>query len=340
MEGNRIHSVTSWVSPYVRQFLSEKNKNNDRDYSYFHPSEIGGCPRKIALKMLGMEETNPDTIEDILKFDTGHGVHHRWLTYFRDCGLLSTDKIINIYKRESNITKKNKNRIVLCGESGREYPYKTNEYIWVKNKCKEPNTFTHVDSIQLEDEIYLAEVPFEYEDWRMSGNTDGILKIDGEEYIVDLKSINDKGFWFLFHNEGSNEKPKYDRCHICGDKISGFGSNLSKHLNKQHVSFAEPHKDHIIQMNSYMQFLSVNQTIVVYENKNNHEVVETYIAKDAHVIESIGNLCKNLYEMVKQNQIPQIPSWAAPRDCFACTFCNYYNYCWPNSQGGWKKPII
>lgn len=79
----------------VNKNLIKKAKNNDRDYTHFHPSEWDGCKRKIAYEYY--ESRGYITVdESALKIDpqlerifgNGHSLHDRWKSYLLDTGAL------------------------------------------------------------------------------------------------------------------------------------------------------------------------------------------------------------------------------------------------------------
>jgi len=63
----------------------------DRDNSKFHPSEIGGCSRKIWYNMMGVkgEDFSPRTCRI---FDNGHFVHERFNRMFEKLGILEWEE--------------------------------------------------------------------------------------------------------------------------------------------------------------------------------------------------------------------------------------------------------
>lgn len=318
----------------VGKLLADQAINNDRDYTYFHPSAIGGCPRQTALKMLDTAPTNVDySLTTMLKFNNGHGVHARWQEYFRDSGLLATETIVDIKTRPSVVSGKKKDKMVITGESGREYPFRMKDYLWIKGKCKGPNSFSDIQDAKVGDVFYLTETPFEYEKWHMGGNIDAILDINGEQYICDIKTINDKGFWYLFFDKESGQSyPNASKCHICSAYLNGFGSSMSKHLLKEHASYAAPQKKHIIQLSAYMHVMSesgpeISNAVVLYENKDTQMTVETPFIKDDYVVGQLDSLCENLWDLIQKRQYPAIPSWASPKE-FDCIFCEYKTFCW------------
>ena len=146
-------------------------------------------------------------------FDNGHYLHNRYQTYFRKIGILATDVVREIdYEYVSKITGKTTKILVKC-ESGMSYPFSKKAHIWVKGKDKEPNPWTRIKDLQIGDEFYLAEVPFEYEKWHMSGSIDAILKsmINYMSMILKVSIKEDLDIYFLIRiNMGKEISHKID----------------------------------------------------------------------------------------------------------------------------------
>lgn len=80
----------------INQILVEKSKNNDRDYSHFHPSEFHACHRKLVYKyyeaqgICSPSEPTAGLIDPQLQriFDNGHSMHFRLGKNLEKTGLL------------------------------------------------------------------------------------------------------------------------------------------------------------------------------------------------------------------------------------------------------------
>jgi len=321
----------------IHEYLIDQANKNDRDYSYWHPSAVGGCPRELALRKNNVPVTNPNhDFRALSVFYNGHYLHNRYQTYFRKIGILATDVVREIdYEYVSKITGKTTKILVKC-ESGMSYPFSKKAHIWVKGKDKEPNPWTRIKDLQIGDEFYLAEVPFEYEKWHMSGSIDAILKFDDKLYVNDIKSINKRGFRYLFFDKdkhGERNFPQDRLCHICNEKLYGITANMDNHLAKYHPEEAKAQEEHIVQVNTYMYVmcklgLPIEAGTVLYENKDTQTVVEVNVEKNKQIVKEIGRLCINLWKIVhEEGKTPSIPK-EYTSDGFPCAFCDYKDHCW------------
>ena len=93
------------------------------------------------------------------------------------------------------------------------------------------------------------EVPISYDDPPISGTADGIINFDGKK-LIELKSISDAGF-------------AYRR------------------------TYNKPKDDHVRQAQIYMHCLDLPSGFVIYENKNNQEILPIYIKRDDEFIEKL-----------------------------------------------------
>lgn len=321
----------------IHEYLIEQANKNDRDYSYWHPSAVGGCPRELALRKNNIPITNIyHDFKSLSIFDNGHSLHNRYQTYFRKVGVLATDIVKEIDNEYvSKITGKTTKSLIIC-ESGVSYPFSKKSYIWVKGKDKEPNPWTSIQDLQIGDEFYLAEVPFEYEKWHMSGSIDAILKFDDKFYVNDIKSINKRGFRNLFYDKkkhGDKNFPQDRLCHICQEKLYGITASMDNHLSKYHMEEAHAKEEHIIQVNTYMHVMTelgfpIEAGTVLYENKDAQAVIEVDVSKSKQIVEEIERLCIDLWRIVhEENKTPSIPKGYEPNG-FPCAFCNYKDHCW------------
>ena len=119
------------------------------------------------------------------------------------------------------------------------------------------------------------------------GRADGILCIDGENYVLEMKSINSFGFQKL----GVMPKP-----------------------------------EHMKQIQLYMHYFNIPKGIILMENKGNQELKEFVITKNVDIIQNLIKQFTELKELIKQGKVPPIPdksSW----EYDMCAYCGYKEHC-------------
>lgn len=343
---------------YLGVLLKDRAKADNRDYSHLHPSEIGGCPRANMFKILGIEENSDFSVSTLLKFDNGHSLHDRIQKYFRDigkinsnCGLVvdTIEKIENGHSEVAFQFSEDGDRIptekiIVYGTSGRKYPFNPNHKVWIADAH---NSIELAKFLNVGDKFYLTEVPFEDAEMHLSGHVDGVIKENGHEAVLEIKSINAKGFTRLFYNDdlkydyqtdGRDEK----KCHICS-KSTRAGENMAMHLMGSHSELANAQKKHVIQANAYMEAMGVDRTLFWYENKDNQEICDIIEYRNDKIVKEIKTSCIKLWNMIEQTwdgnpQIPVMPTWAKA-DAFGCKWCSFHHMCWKNDSMNIYKAI-
>lgn len=186
----------------VNTYLEDRARNNDRDYSHFHPSEWDNCHRKIAYayyESQGFLKTSQSAIKASAQmeriFDNGHFTHLRWERYLEATGCLK-----GRWKCKNFSAHPNMPRVYgLDQKLGVFRPEKcecgSTQFDYVEVGLSDPETWWagHVDAI-----LDLRRWPTPIPD----------LKSDADEdthIIVDFKTINP----FLY---GRLEKPKPEHC--------------------------------------------------------------------------------------------------------------------------------
>ena len=339
---------------FIEMYLTDRAKADDRDYSHFHPSEIGGCPRATWFKTIGIPSNDDLTPATLMKFDTGHSVHARVQGYFRAISRFgdkvgtATDIVVSAEKGDSTVGFKVNDdgeripskKMIVKGESGRVYPYSLREKVWIKQGLNDLEK--EVLDLVPGDEFFLEEVPFENPECHLSGHVDGLIYEGGEPCILEIKSINAKGFTRLFFTDElkfdyAADNIRDDRkCHVCG-KSTRTGETMATHMMECHYELAIPHKKHVIQGNAYMDALGAKKTLFYYENKDNQEVCDIIEYRNDKLISDLHEMCVKLWNMLESTwggttSIPKKPAWASP-ECFSCKYCGYSHICWKQTEG-------
>jgi hypothetical protein len=102
--------------------------------------------------------------------------------------------------------------------------------------------YLYKTGLLVEDEVLICDTEFE-----ICGHTDGLLNINGNFGVLELKSINKSGFMKLL----------------------------------------VPDPDYIIQMNVYMHCLDLDWGILLYESKDSQEFKEFLVNRDQEIIDQV-----------------------------------------------------
>jgi len=124
------------------------------------------------------------------------------------------------------------------------------------------------------------ERPLYSDKYRIKGFADDIITIKDEEYIIEMKSMN----------------------------------------TMQASKLQKPVKDHEIQLQFYMYLTGIHKGFVVYEDKNNQNIIEFYLTYDEGKIEYILKRIEDILEATYKDEL-------MPKKMDKCTKCPYREYC-------------
>jgi CRISPR/Cas system-associated exonuclease Cas4 (RecB family) len=141
--------------------------SNDRDYSYFHPSEFHDCVRKLAYKYYGVEGKRKITPDLQRIFDNGHFMHERYTDYFTNMGI-----IYGVWECANPMCKEKYGKKEKYGIQKRGEPCE-------KCGCTEYK-YNEVNVVDKEH-------------W-FSGHVDCIFQLSKDFHVVDFKSMNSRLF--------------------------------------------------------------------------------------------------------------------------------------------------
>jgi len=115
----------------------------------------------------------------------------------------------------------------------------------------------------------------------ISGRADALLTIEGEHYILDIKSINRNGFQVL----------------------------------------KEPKPDHQNQLQLYLHFFQIVKGILLYVNKDTQALKEYSLDYDQGLCQSLLEDLSVLRQEIDQNLIPaRLPYWPSNPQCRYCPY--------------------
>ena len=135
------------------------------------------------------------------------------------------------------------------------------------------------------------EIKVTYSDPPIEGTADGIINWYGDK-LIELKSISSEGF----HYRQIYKKPK---------------------------------DDHYRQAQIYMHCLDLDSGFVIYENKNNQEILPIYIEKDQVFIDKLFKKYREFYGNFVTQNIPDRPYKRTSKNCSSCDLAAL---CWGDSE--------
>ena len=147
--------------------------------------------------------------------------------------------------------------------------------------------------------LVAEEIPVKYDSPPIEGTADGIIDWDGNK-LIELKSISSEGF----HYRQLHNKPK---------------------------------DEHYRQAQSYMKCLELDSGYVIYENKNNQEILPIYIERDDKFIDKLFNKYTGIYNSYLNNEIPQRPY---KRTSANCNSCDLAALCWSENVQEGKEEMF
>jgi len=141
--------------------------------------------------------------------------------------------------------------------------------------------------------LVAEEIPVTYENPPITGTADGIIDFHGKK-LIELKSISAEGF-------------EYRRI------------------------YNKPKDDHYRQAQIYMRCLDLESAFVIYENKNNQDILPILIYRDEEFIDNLFKKYTKIYERYKESKMPKRPyKQTSPK----CTSCDLYQHCWSDEDAG------
>lgn len=143
------------------------------------------------------------------------------------------------------------------------------------------------------------EIPVKYDSPPIEGTADGIIDWYGRK-LIELKSISSEGF----HYRKLYNKPK---------------------------------DEHYRQAQIYMRCLDLDSGYVIYENKNNQELLPIYFEKDDKFIDKLFKKYTEYYNNYLNKEIPQRPY---KRTSANCSSCDLAALCWSENVQEGKEEMF
>lgn len=327
-EAREITSLLNLVDTYVR--WKTVSKRSDRSYAHYHPSEWGKCLRMQQYKhyawkgLIDVKYAEPDSTKQRL-FDKGHNMHIRWQEYFADMGVLMgkwkcKNLLCNMFNDQGNpITAytyggydADKARLQLY-ESKKSRIYGEDEPIFKPDKCV----------CGCRNFEYL-ETKVEAPELNIKGRADVILNCD------NLTEDRFQGVRMTYN-------PKY--LPRKGGKVVGDMKTIGSKSWANQLKKRGPHKDYLVQLTIYAHILNCDFGIIMYENKDNSEMLWYQVPKNDRWWEIVQEQAKIMIEMAsdkKRKKLP--PPKYEKKNTYACKYCDFRNLC--HQSKIWSSPNL
>jgi len=287
-------SVNINVLKAVNNFLVERAKVNDRDYSYFHASSWEDCHRKVAYayyeskEIIHIDESalKLDSTQERI-FDNGHYAHDRWRDYFIGT---SIDALLGRWVCLNWAVHPEPRLFGLDSKLGCIRP----------EKCECGST-----------KFQYAEVGFRDDETWWGGHVDAIIDITK----------------WPFTKLGEYKKPE-----IVPDDERYFLIDFKTMNPFEFKDLEKPKIEHKTQMQVYLYLSGLKYGKFVYENKANQSVKEFLVLRDDAMIDVKREEAVRLrYQVTNKNSQGQHvlpPRGYDSRGHKRCLECKYRGHCW------------
>lgn len=111
--------------------------------------------------------------------------------------------------------------------------------------------------VLIEPEVEVKDVEHE-----IYGYCDGIVELQGVKGVLEIKSINQTGFYCLY----------------------------------------EPKPEHLVQLNIYMYCLQIPKGILLYENKDSQHLAEFFVKQDENIVQKTLAKIKAVQQRIKAEE--------------------------------------
>lgn len=204
--------------------------------------------------------------------------------------------------------------------------------------------------------LLMDEIPVLNEEYQIQGHTDGLAQTESEKVVIELKSINEKGFSSLkmAKSEHIEQASIYVFCIETHRKElrrkykSKFTFNLSEKYRRQYYAkfyqhlksgrkFTREQKiEYQVDLHIKMDKILFNEpdpitkAVLLYENKNTQEIKEFIVdikeRGTKSILEGALQYCSEMNGYVEREEIP-LRGGNSKSDQY-CRFCDYKTECW------------
>jgi hypothetical protein len=170
-------------------------------------------------------------------------------------------------------------------------------------------------------EVIGIEVPVFSEEYQIKGYVDGIIGLENEYYILEIKSKNNKGFTRYLKNPDKN--------HI-------VQANIYMWLVEEAMEKLQNKKEDLDEVEKSLLTMPnpPDKAIILYENKDTQDQKEFILDRDEKVVDWVKKRAKKFWEIVDSKKLPKRPydideavnDNKLPLECRY--MCDYTRVCW------------
>ena len=201
--------------------------------------------------------------------------------------------------------------------------------------------------------LEIPECPIFLPEYRLTGHTDGILKINKfTRAILEIKSINSDGFKNL--RQAKDDHVKQASAYMFGvetlrqkcmgtalkfkmfkkkylkeyeDFMDGFVTSGKKYTKEQKI------KSRMEVMEQIIDILRdcpkpIDTIYFLYMNKDTQEYKEYVVKWDEEAVKAVKDTCNVLKEYYAKKELPPRPEGATGKSCGMCRYCNFKGACY------------
>lgn len=276
------------VLPLVQEHLvrSKLEANKSRDSLHLHPSEISKkdwCPRSSWYTIKGYEGA-PEKLgfQRLNVFAEGHAIHAKWQNWLYEIGVL--------YGRWS------------CSACQHEWSDQS------PKSC--PSCGSSIRPIY-------KEVPIQNERYRILGHSDGHVRTEKEEFLIEIKSVG----------AGTVRFDNYELFKECD-------GNLEEMWRK----IRQPFQSHVRQAMLYMYCTGIHKMVFIYEWKPTQDVKEFVVEFQQEFVDPILKSCDLVLKGLESGIPPMRPLWVTSPEDQVCKWCQHKKTCWRNDEQSSDTP--
>jgi hypothetical protein len=289
------------ILPALQRHVLKKaaEEESDRPTNILHPSAMSSgdwCHRHDFYGIIGSDKSSAKggstSFRMELIYDYGHSIHNKYQTWFWEMGILWG-------KWE-------------CGECHNEW------LDWSPIECP-ACTYNY--------NITYLEVPLGVEKYSLGGHADGLVREDGKNKLIEIKSIGAGSLRF----DAPRLYEQYVAQELSLDQVwYRIQRPFGKHLRQGLIYLAEVQE-------KYPE-LEVEEIVFIYEWKPNQDTKSFSVRQNPRIVDPLLERATQVTEAVSvynesgEVQPPPRPEWAESVTGKVCKSCDYRGICWGESD--------